>query len=72
MDEKLTKLVLSVPETSIGIVLGELNHCGGWIDGMKNENGVCTVEARAPVQQIESYKRWLQEYTNGKGTLVVI
>lgn len=72
MEEKLTKLILSVPETFIGIALGELNQRGGWIDGMKNEAGVIHVEACAPVEQIASFKHWLQENTNGTGTLVVI
>ena len=72
MGENLRKLVLRVPETSIGVALGELNHRGGWIDAMKNEAGMYTVEARAPVEQIESYKDWLRENTNGKGSLVVV
>lgn len=53
MDHEFKKLVVNVPESSVGEVMGELNRRGAWLDNMTSKGGFCIVETRVPKQEIQ-------------------
>lgn len=66
MDDELARLIVNVPESSIGEVMGALNHRGAWLDKMTNKDGLCVVEARIPRSQLREFERWLKKTTKGE------
>lgn len=72
MEEELPNLALRVPENCIGMVLGEINSRRGLILDMKNNSGIVAVKAKLPMEEIQNYKEWFAEFTNGKGEFVAL
>lgn len=65
-NDELVKLVVNVPETSVGEVMGELNRRGAWLDNMTSKGGFCIVETRVPKQEVQGFETWLKKTANGK------
>ena len=65
-DDNLARLIVNVPETSLGEVTGELNRRGAWLDKMTSKDGLCTVETRIPKREVQGFETWLKKTANGE------
>lgn len=65
MDDERARVIVNVPESSIGEVMGELNRRGAWLDNMTNKDGSCIVETRVPKQEVKNFATWLEKTANG-------
>ena len=72
MSERLANVQVTAPVLCAGNVLGELNAIGGWIDGHSVTAESITLEARVPVSTIDTFKQWLADASEGRGSCVVL
>ena len=65
--EPIMLVTLSVPEESVGDVIGDLNSRRGRPLGMEGVGGVSEVKAEVPMAEMLSYAPDLRSITGGQG-----
>ena len=65
--EPIMKVVVIVPETYMGDVIGDLNSRRGQIQGMEARNGVEEIRAMVPLSEMFGYATDLRSKTQGRG-----
>ena len=65
--EPIMKVVVIVPETYMGDVIGDLNSRRGQIQGMEARNGVEEIRAMVPLSEMFGYATALRSKTQGRG-----
>ena len=65
--EPIMTIAVSVPEDSVGDVIGDLNSRRGRPLGMEPKGGVTEVQAEVPMAEILSYAPDLRQITGGQG-----
>ena len=61
-------VTLSVPETCVGDVIGDLNSRRGRPQGMEPVGGMSEIRAEVPMAEILTYGTTLTSMTQGRGT----
>jgi len=70
LQEPIMNLKITVPDTFTGDVMGDLNSRRARISGMNPENGISTIEAHAPLSEIQRYSIELRSMTQGRGSYI--
>ena len=65
--EPIMKLAITVPEESMGDVLGDLNSKRARVLGMDQSGGLSVITAQAPLAEIQRYATDLRSMTQGRG-----
>ncbi|MDX6642884.1 MAG: elongation factor, partial [Solirubrobacteraceae bacterium] len=65
--EPIMTITVSVPETSVGDVIGDLNGRRGHPLGMEPKGGMTEVKAEVPMAEVLSYAPDLRSITGGQG-----
>ena len=65
--EPIMKVVVIVPETYMGDVIGDLNSRRGQIQGMEARNGVEEIRAMVPLSEMFGYATDMRSKTQGRG-----
>ncbi|MBA3329186.1 MAG: elongation factor G [Solirubrobacterales bacterium] len=65
--EPLMLVTLSIPEDSVGDVIGDLNSRRGRPQGMENRAGLTEVKAEVPMAEMVTYAPDLRSLTGGQG-----
>lgn len=72
MTSNLKLCSIRVSETYFGKVAGKLTTIGAWLGDesenkkLKNENGIMSISARIPKENIREFEKWLKETTQGE------
>ena len=66
--EPMMALSCTVPEASVGSVIGDLNARRGKVDGMTLRGGMQIVEAEVPLAELFGYVGDLRSLTQGRGS----
>lgn len=66
--EPYVKIEVTVPETYMGDVIGDLNARRGKIDGMDAQNGLQVIHGFVPLSEMFGYATELRSKTQGRGT----
>ncbi|MDD5706603.1 MAG: elongation factor G [Kiritimatiellae bacterium] len=66
--EPIMTVRISIPDTFMGAITGDLNHRRGRILGMEMEGSVQTVTAEIPLAELFQYSAQLRSLTGGQGT----
>ena len=67
--EPVVHLWVTVPESIMGDVMGDLNSRRAHVDGMTSgEHGTMTIEAHVPAAEIQRYATDLRSISQGRGT----
>jgi elongation factor G len=70
--EPIVNLELTVPETAIGAVSGELSSRRGQVTGTGNGRaGMAVLNARAPLGELEDFHQRLKGVTGGQGSYTI-
>ncbi len=69
--EPIVKITVTVPEESVGDIIGDLNSRRGKVMGMEPGDGVQTVTALVPLSEVQKYVLDLNAMTAGQGTFTV-
>jgi elongation factor G len=67
LQEPIMNVKITVPDAYTGDVMGDLNSRRARISGMNPENGITTIEAQAPLSEIQRYSIDLRSMTQGRG-----
>ncbi len=65
--EPIMKVIVVVPETYMGDVIGDLNSRRGQIQGMEERGGVQQINAMVPLSEMFGYSNDLRSKTQGRG-----
>ena len=65
--EPIMKVEVTVPESYMGDVIGDLNSRRGRIEGMENESGAQVIRAMVPLSEMFGYSTTLRSRTQGRG-----
>lgn len=65
--EPIMKVIVSVPETYMGDVIGDLNARRGQIQGMEERGGIQQITAMVPLSEMFGYSNDLRSKTQGRG-----
>ena len=65
--EPIMLVTLSVPEDSVGDVIGDLNSRRGRPQGMEPAGGLTVIKAEVPMAEMLSYAPDLRSLTGGQG-----
>jgi elongation factor G len=66
--EPLMNLRITVPESSTGEVLSDLNGKRAKVLGMAPQGGLTVIEAQAPLAEVQRYATDLRSITQGRGS----
>jgi elongation factor G len=66
--EPIVDLEVTVPEQYVGDVMGDLNTRRARVLGMVPEGGLTTIQAQAPLAEVQRYATDLRSLTQGRGT----
>jgi elongation factor G len=66
--EPIVKLEITVPEESMGDVMGDLNSRRGRVLGMESKGKYQVIKAQAPLAEVMKYALDLNAMTGGRGT----
>jgi elongation factor G len=67
--EPIVDLSITVPESYMGDVIGDLNSKRARVSGMTPDgNGMTTIQAQAPLSEVQRYASDLRSITQGRGT----
>jgi len=66
--EPIMNVKITVPDAFTGDVMGDLNGKRARISGMNPENGMSTIEAQAPLSEMQRYSIDLRSMTQGRGS----
>ncbi len=69
--EPIVRLTIRVPGDRVGDVMGDLNGRRGQVHGVEPAGGVSTIQAEAPLAEVQRYGPDLRALTNGRGTFTV-
>ncbi len=69
--EPIMKVSVTVPESHLGDVMGDINSKRGRVLGMEGEGGLRTIAAEIPMAEIQQYAAELRSLTSGRGTFDV-
>ncbi len=69
--EPVMRMKIFVPADHIGDVMGDINSKRGRVLGMEGEGNLRTVEAQAPMAEIQQYAAELRSLTSGRGSFEV-
>ena len=69
--EPIVRLTIRVPGDRVGDVMGDLNGRRGQVHGVEPTGGVSTIQAEAPLAEVQRYGPDLRALTNGRGTFTV-
>lgn len=69
--EPIAKLDITVPETAIGAVIGDLNTRRGRVISSESADGMAIVHALAPLAEISRYQAELTALTGGEGSFTM-
>ncbi len=69
--EPIVKITVTVPDDSVGDIIGDLNSRRGKVMGMEPGDGVQTVTAMVPLAEVQKYVLDLNAMTAGQGTFTV-
>jgi elongation factor G len=69
--EPIVNLRVTVPESYTGDVLSDLNGKRGKVQGMVPQGSMTTVEAQAPMAEVQRYSTDLRSITQGRGYYTV-
>ena len=65
--EPIMRVEVTVPESYMGDVIGDLNSRRGRIEGMENESGAQVIRAMVPLSEMFGYSTTLRSRTQGRG-----
>ncbi len=68
--EPIINLTITVPDTFTGDVMGDLNSRRARISGMNPEDGITTIQAQAPLSEMQRYSIDLRSMTQGRGSYI--
>lgn len=66
--EPIMRVAVTVPEESLGDVMGDINSKRGKVLGMDGEGSLRTVNAEVPMAEMQQYAAELRSLTSGRGT----
>ncbi len=67
--EPIVHLRVTIPDASMGDVMGDLNSRRAHVDGVEpSERGLTSVDAHVPASEIQRYATELKSMTQGRGT----
>lgn len=66
--EPIVKLKITVPDANTGDIMSDLNSKRAKVLGMTPSNGMTTIEALAPLAEVQRYATDLRSMTQGRGT----
>jgi elongation factor G len=66
--EPIVKLTITVPDANTGDIMSDLNSKRAKVLGMTPSNGMTTIEALAPLAEVQRYATDLRSMTQGRGT----
>ena len=66
--EPIVNMKITVPESYIGDIIGDLNSKRGKVMGMNPQGGWNVVEAQAPLPEVQRYAIDLRSMTQGRGS----
>jgi elongation factor G len=66
--EPIVKLKVTVPDANTGDIMSDLNSKRAKVLGMTPSNGMTTIEALAPLAEVQRYATDLRSMTQGRGT----
>ena len=66
--EPIMDVDLTVPEESMGDIAGSLNSRRGRVMGMEGGDGVQTIKAKVPLEEMYKYVNELKSITGGRGS----
>ncbi|NIA08466.1 MAG: elongation factor G [Nitrospiraceae bacterium] len=69
--EPIVKLCITIPDSAVGDIIGDINSRRGKIIGMEPGQGIQTVVALVPQAEIQRYTLDLNAMTAGSGTFTV-
>ena len=69
--EPIVRLTIRVPGDRVGDVMGDLNGRRGQVHGVEPAGAVSTIQAEAPLAEVQRYGPDLRALTNGRGTFTV-
>jgi elongation factor G len=65
--EPIVHLTVTVPEASMGDILGDLNTRRARVQGMNTDSGKSIIEAEVPLAEVQRYVTDLRSMTGGRG-----
>ncbi|MBI3743243.1 MAG: elongation factor G [Chloroflexi bacterium] len=65
--EPVMNIKVTVPDSYTGDVMGDLNSKRARVQGMNPQSGLTTIEAQAPLAEIQRYSTDLRSITQGRG-----
>lgn len=65
--EPVMTLKVTVPDSTAGVVMGDLNGKRARVSGMTPDGSVTTIEAQAPLSELRRYATELRSLTQGRG-----
>jgi elongation factor G len=70
--EPIVNLAVTVPETNVGVITGDLSGKRGRIQGQDFlPGGIAVVKAQAPLSEVMQYQSQLKSVTGGQGSFVM-
>ncbi len=69
--EPIMKAVITVPETNMGDIMGDLNTRRARVQGMDTEKGRSIVTAHVPLAEMQRYTTDLRSMTGGRGVFTM-
>ena len=69
--EPIMHITVKVPEECTGDIVSDLNGKRARLQGMASNNGIQTIEALAPLSEIQRYAIDLRSITQGRGTFIM-
>ncbi|HLC29162.1 MAG TPA: elongation factor G, partial [Dehalococcoidia bacterium] len=69
--EPVMNVRITVPESITGDIISDLNTKRAKVLGMIPESGLITVEAQAPLAEMQQYATDLRSITQGRGTFTI-
>ena len=67
LQEPIMSMRVTVPESKMGDVLGDLNTRRARVQGMDQDGGKSTITAEVPMAEIQRYATDLRSITGGRG-----
>ena len=69
--EPIMRLKITIPETFMGAISGDMPHKRGRVLGMEADEGVQTIMAEAPLAELFKYAAELRSITGGQGAFTL-
>jgi len=69
MDVEMLHCEVGVPIECLGNTTGELLRRGAIMENVREAEGLQYLGAQIPAEQLEPFKKWLEEHTDGIGSV---